>query len=448
MERGNPSVAVVGGGIAGMTAAYDLARAGLRVRLYEAAPELGGQVRTFPVGGTRLEAFYHHLFRSDREILALMAELGIADRLRWLPSKAGFLWQGRIYPFTTAFDLLRYRPLPLHDRLRLGLVTFYLQRKRDWREFESISADRWLRRAIGPRAYERVWKPLLVGKFGDLYREVSMVWFWGKVYLRGTSRRSVLERELLGYPEGSFQILLDALEARLRELGVEIWTGTPVERVAVEGGRATGVWAAGQVHRHDAVLLTVPNFHVLRLVPELPEDWRRRLSAVRYQGAVCLVLALDRPLSDIYWLNIADADMPFLGAIEHTNYVPPEVYGGLHLLYLTNYLAPDHPYFEMDGQALLQAYLPGLRRIQPAFEPGWVRDLWLFRERAAQPVIPVRYSRILLPHRTPIPGLWLANTTQIYPEDRGTNYSVRLGRRVAAQVLETLDPVPSRSEAD
>ncbi len=429
-------VAIVGAGYTGLAAGYELARSGHPVEIFEAAAEVGGQARTFPIGGTRLEAFYHHLFLSDREILALAEELGLAGRIAWIPSKVGVLYGGRIYPFSTPLDLLRFGPLAPWNRLRLGLVILYLQHTRNWRAFERTTADAWIPRWAGRQAYEVLWRALLSGKFGDAYEQVSMAWFWGKVYLRGGSRKG-LGAERLGYPEGSFQVLTDALVESIRRQGGVLHTATPVRRILPEEGRARYLLLEGgtQAGPFDAIVATVPSPAFLEMVPELPEPYVRLVAGIRYQVALCLVLQLRRPLSPIYWLNISDPESPFVGAIEHTNYIPPEVYGGRHILYLTNYLAPGHPYLGCSKEELLAHYLPGIRRINPAFTPDWVEELWLFQDPGAQPVVTPHYSQRIPSHRTPIPGLYLANTTQIYPEDRGTNYSVRLGRKIAREVM-------------
>lgn len=429
-------VAVIGGGFAGLTAAYELLKAGQEVDLYEASSQLGGQARTFPIGETRLEAFYHHLFLSDRDILSLAEELGLKERISWIPSRVGFLYRGHIYPFTTPLDLLRFRPLHPFNRLRLGLVIFFLQHYRNWQRFEEVTADEWIPRWAGRQAYEVLWRSLLLGKFGQAYDQVSMTWFWGKVHLRGGSRKG-LGAERLGYPQGSFQVIIDALAREIEARGGKIYLETPVKLLMVEGWRVWGVFLGGErrIGPYDVVIATVPSTTFRTIAPFLSREYGNLLRQQRYQAALCLVLQMRRPLSSIYWLNISDRESPFVGAIEHTNYIPPEVYGGRHLLYLTNYLPPDHPYFSLSTEELLQTYLPGIQRINPEFSLDWVEECWRFEEKAAQPIITPGYSRRIPPHRTSVPNLFLANTTQIFPEDRGTNYSVRLGRRVASLVL-------------
>ena len=218
-------IAVIGGGITGLTAALRLAQQGHQVTLWERGERLGGQANAFPVAGTAIERFYHHLFQSDREIVALAEEIGIGDRLVWLPSNVGYFADGRIWPLNGALDLLRLGFLPIHDRIRVGLVTAYLQRVRDWKRFETVTAASWLRRALGSRAYDRTFGAQLRAKFGRYHDQVAMVWFWGKIWLRTTSRRSPLEGERLGYFQGSFNVLIDALAAPPRAAGAELVTG-------------------------------------------------------------------------------------------------------------------------------------------------------------------------------------------------------------------------------
>ena len=424
-------IAVLGGGITGLTAAFRLAQRGHRVSLWERGRQLGGQANAFPVAGGALERFYHHLFQSDREIVALAEEIGIGDRLLWLPSNVGYFADGRIWPLNGAVDLLHLGFLPLPDRIRVGLVTAYLQRVRDWKRFEAVTAAAWLRRALGVRAYDRTFGAQLRAKFGRYHDQVAMVWFWGKIWLRTTSRRSPLEKERLGYFRGSFNVLIEALAAAARAAGAELKAGDgPSElRPSPEGGWEI-VFESGSVSA-DAVVVTTPSPVLSRLVPNLPEAYRRKLGGLEYEAAVVALLQLSHPLSDIYWLNVADDDLPFTGVIEHTNFVSPDDYGGKRFVYLSKYLEPEHPYFTMPDDELIETYLPFLRKINPSFSRDWIEASWVFRERSAQPIIPLHYSERIPEHRTGVPGLYLANTTQIYPEDRGTNYSVRLGNQIA-----------------
>ena len=434
-------VGIIGGGALGLAAAYELGLRGHQAQVFERAPFLGGQASTFEVGGGRLEKGYHHLFRSDKDMVNLIHELGLGPKLHWIESKVGLFHGDRVWNFASPKDLLTFRPLGLLDRLRLGLVTLYLQKTRNWRRFEGVTAREWLEKRVGRRPYQVIWEPMLRGKFGKHYDEVSMAWLWGKIYLRVSSREHVWAKEKLGYPIGSFGEIFDVLGERIREMGGEVHVSAGVKRVVMEDGRARGLevetpGSAPEIRQYDAVIATTPSYVFTRLVPPLPADYQKMLTGVTYLSAVLAILVLDRPLTSKYWLNIADRSLPFVGLIEQTNFVDPSLYGGKHIVYLTNYPATDEPIYQMSPEELLEEYLPHLPRINPDFDRSWIQDYHHHKVDAAQPIIGVNYSQRIPSNRTPIPGLYLANTTQIYPEDRGTNYSVKLGRRVARMVLE------------
>lgn len=423
-------IGVLGGGLTGLTAAYELAKRGHEVLLLERAPYLGGQASTFEVEGTRLERYYHHIFTGDVDMMDLIEELGLSDRMLWLASKVGFFREGQIYDFVTPMDLLRFQPLGFFQRIRAGLVTVYLQRFGDWRDLEDSTAQDWIRRYAGEQAYEVIFAPLLRAKFGEYFDQVTMAWLWSKFKDRVGSRSKGMTQELLGYMEGSFQPFIDALASRISAMGGRILTDAPVERLTIEDLKIKSV-TAGEVWQVDQVIATVPSFVFLQIAPDLPEEYASRLREVSYQSALCLVLKMKHSLSRIYWLNISDPTFPFVGAIEHTNLIPAEKYNGKHILYLSNYVSQGDPLYPASAEELFAHYLPFLRKINPEFEKDWVEEMWLFREDAAQPIITCGYSRRVPAHQTPVKGLYLANTTQIYPQDRGMNYSVRLGKLVS-----------------
>jgi len=428
-------VIIVGGGVAGMTTAYRLMQGGHEVVLYEASPYLGGLVRTFDVGGSKLEAYYHHIFSTDTTIIDLIDELGVGDRMRWVESKIGWFDSGKIYPFVTALDLLRFSPLPPLDRIKLGLMAVRLRGREEWAEFEHITCKDWIEKNVSKKVFEKMWGPLLQGKYGDAYDQVAMAWLWSKIHLRFQSREG--GKEKLGYLMGSFAVYIDELERRLRDGGVSIRTGAGVRQITAEQNRATGVvLESGETVQADAVVAAVPSTLFKQMAPPLTDDYAQRLDHVQWQGAVCMVITMKRQLSPIYWMNIGDRSMPFLALVEHTNFIGPENYGGNHILYISNYLHQGHEYFGMDEDQLWAIFEPALKRINPQFSSDWVDQRWLFKAPYAQPIIRMDYSAHKPDHRTPVDGLYLETMTQIYPEDRGQNYSILMGEHVAKMVVE------------
>ena len=437
-------IGIIGGGYAGLTAAYELQKRGYAVTVLEKYGRWGGQAATLPLLGTYIEYFYHHLVGNDTHILGLMEELGIGDQLRWIESKVGWYTDGKIYDLVTPFDLIRFKPLNLFNRLKLGLMYLYLPRVEDWQRLEPITAHDWILRYLGQEIYDKFWGALLRGKFGDLADQVSMTWLWGKIKVRGSSRQGATAKEKLAYPQGSFETITQALVDRLQAGGADLRLNQEVIRLTTAAGdarRVTGVVTQKETIPFDAVIATVPGYNLLEMAPpSLDEAYAGLLRSIHYQAAVVLLLVSKRSLSRIYWLNIADRTMPYVGVIEHTNYVPPSEYQGRHLIYVSNYLERDDPRYHMEAGELLDLYQPHLKRINPAFDVDWIEKKIVLRAEAGQPVITCNYSQRIPDHRTPLKGLYLANTLQIYPEDRGTNYSIRLGQTISSIVDEDLKP--------
>ena len=339
-------IGVIGAGAAGLAAAYELLKKGHSVKVYEAAPFVGGQASTFDVGNGRLERGYHHLFKSDTYMVDLIHELGLGEKLAWIESKVGFYHDGTIYNFVTPFDLLKFKPLSLINRIRLGLVTLYLQKTSNWKKFEGVTAREWVIKWAGRQAYDVVWGPLLRGKFGASADDVSMAWLWGKIYLRVASRDKSLQKERLGYPMGSFGEVFEVLTERIQGMGGEVHLSTPVTRVRVEDNRATGLeirlpGGGDEYEEFDLVVSTTPSYVFPRLVPELTEEYTETLQRIKYHAAILVVMVLKKPLSHIYWMNISGYKTPFLAVIEHTNFIDKSHYGDKHLVYLSNYLGKE-----------------------------------------------------------------------------------------------------------
>jgi len=422
-------IAIIGAGIAGLSAAYDLVNAGHQVTIFESSAQAGGLAAGFKADGWSwpLEHFYHHWFSNDDDILGLMEELGVRQKAFFPRPTTSFYVNGNIYPFDTPLRVLMYPELSFVHKVRLGLVTLYLRFTKNWQALEQETAHTWLQRMIGAEAYHRLWEPMLIGKFGDHYQEVNMAWFWARIYKR-TPR--------LGYFEGGFQGFIDALTDAVQARQVTIHFNSPINKIEQT---ATGL----QIQYHDQqamfdrVLTTVSPGLMSRIVPNLPPDYLSALKQLKSMGAVVAILALKQQLTDKhYWVNIPQsAGLPYLAMVEHTNYIDPKYYNNDHIIYCGTYLNADHEFFSLTKDELVERFIPTLVNFNTNFNPSWVRDSWLYRAKYAQPVPPVNHSANIPSIKTPITGLYWASMSQVYPWDRGTNYAVEIGRRAARLIL-------------
>ena len=425
-------IAIIGAGATGLAAAYDLTRAGHAVSVFEAGERVGGLAAGFKADHWcwTLEKYYHHWFASDRDILGLIDELGARERVVFLRPVTVVYYRGAFYPFDSPRRWLSFPGFSWLDVVRFGAIGAYFKALPDGVRLERHTADAWLRRWMGRNAYDLIWRPLLVGKFGEqYYRDINLAWLWARIKSR-TPR--------LGTFQGGFQAFLDLLAERVRRQGGTIALNSPIAEVApAPGGGLTLATPAGPAAFERCIATTSPRL-LARIAPRLPDAYKAQLTALKSLGAVVMVLALTQRLTDYYWFNLPkEAGFPFLALVEHTNFLPSEHYGGDHLIYCGDYLEPDHEYFRLSQEALLERFIPSLSRFNPAFDRSWIKQTWLWRTEYAQPVPLVNHSRNIPALETPLAGLWLASMSQVYPWDRGTNYAVQLGRRVAKRVTDT-----------
>lgn len=437
-EATTPKVAIVGAGLTGLVAAWRLVHEGVPVTIFERYPQAGGLVATFRVGGEELECFYHHLFTTDRDYVALAEEMGLGGSIRWLASSMGIYTAGKLYPFGTPLSLFRFSPFSPVDKLRFALSVLYLGRVKSPQRFTGVPAWQWIRRFAGKRVVDLVWGPLLEQKFAERKHEVSMAWLWKKVQLRGQSRGAGGFKEALGYMDGSFGRLVRLLEAKLRERGVVFRYGEPALKLeATEKGLALRTRKGVELFPY--VLFTASPRELVRVDSGAFPGWyRQKLEALEATNALCLVLELDRAFLPFYWTNVADPSFPFGGVIEHTNLVEKERYGGRHVVYLSKYLFASHPLWQASPKEVYDAFVPHLSRLNPAFSERFILDWHLFKAADAQPLVTCHYEEKLPPVETPIPGLFHCSMAHIYPEDRGQNYAVREANRVAKLILQQL----------
>ncbi len=339
-------------------------------------------------------------------------------------------------------DLLRFTPLSFAGRLRLGLATLYAQRVRDWSPLEKMTASEWLTKICGKSVYQTVWEPLLIGKFGNRAKEISAVWFWNKLKIRGSSRGSTGDEQML-YLKGGFFRLLDVVRRRIEELGGVVQVNSRVDSIdPVEGGGWRCRLQNNQIFQADTVLVTLPPPLTAKLFSSwASESYRRKLQDIEYLANTCLVLELKRSLSDVYWLNVGDGNFPFVGLIEHTNLDGAENYGGRHIVYLSKYLSATDRWYKTEKEELISYSLPYLKNIFPDFSSDWIVASHLWREPWAQPIVKCRYSELIPDSVGPMPGLYMHSMAHIYPEDRGSNYAIKAGREMARRIMNEFEVI-------
>lgn len=428
-------IAIIGGGMTGLAAAYDLSEVGHLVTIYEASHNTGGVAGGFQdeKWDWSLEHFYHHLFQSDKAMRTLVDELGLKEKLFFPRPITSVYHEGKIIPFDSVGAWFKFPPFNLFDTLRFGTVSAFLRFTRFWRYFEKHTADEWMRRWYGDKIYEATWQPSLINKFGSYYDQVNMAWMWARLHAR-TFR--------LGYFEGGFKTLVDTLTDTVVKRGALLRLNTPVAHIEEYNGMLRVVTADGDEGLYDQCLVTTSPQLLLKLAPSLAAldpTYAQKVADLKSIGAVVFIAALRWPLmKNTYWLNLPahspnkeDNEIPFLALVEHTNFIDKKFYGGDHILYMGDYVPTDHAYFKMTKEEIEALFLPQLVKFNPNFDPEWVRKTWLFKASYAQPIPFVNHSQNIPALQTPIPGLYFASMSQVYPWDRGTNFAVEMGRNVA-----------------
>ncbi len=426
-------IAIIGAGVSGLTLAKNLAKNGHEVTVFEKESEAGGIARGFKKDNweSSVELFYHHWFQKDAALLALMDELGIRDRVIFRTPKTVMYHKGKFYPFDSIPAAIAYPGLGYGiDKIRFGLVGLYLRLTRDWQELEKFTAKEWMSKYAGEFTYKTMWEPMMIGKFGEKYADqVSMAWLWARIYSRTTS---------LGTFKGGMQSFFSIFCEKVQELGAELRFRQTVTEIQKAGGSFTLHFSDGrEIEGFDKVIVTTSPQSMLSLCPELAEDYRAQLKALKHIGAVVICVSLKQPLSPqgYYWYNLPKNEgYPFLALVEHTNYVPKEEFGGETIVYAGDYLEPGHPYFSMNENELLEKLLPGFKKINPDFQEDWVLSVRKFATDYAQPIPFVNHSKSIPAMKTPLEGLYFVSMSQIYPWDRGMNFAVEWANRLSEEI--------------
>lgn len=423
-------IAVLGAGPMGLAVAYQLARDGHHPVVFEADDRVGGMTATFDFGGLDIERYYHFHCISDHAFLEMLDELGLADRMRWVETKMGYWYQNRLQAWGNPIALLKFKGLSLTAKFRYGLHAFLSTRRSDWRPLDHVEATGWIRRWVGDEAWEVLWRRLFDYKFYDYASNLSAAWIWSRIRRIGRSRYDLF-REKLGYLEGGSRTLLEGLKTDIERHGGEIRLQSPVTEVRIEEGGVRGVVSQGEFLPFDKVISTVPLPYVPRIMPGLPADVLQRFNERQNIAVVCVIAKLRRPLTENFWLNINDPDMDIPGLVEYTNLRPM----GQHIVYVPYYVPGEHPKFAEPDQVFLDKVRAYLKKINPALTDEDVVEMRASRYRHAQPICDPGYLDRLPPVQLPVKGLWVADTSYYYPEDRGISESIDFGRKMAQNAV-------------
>lgn len=423
-------IAVLGAGPMGLAVAYQLARDRHQPIVYEADDRVGGMTAAFDFSGLAIERYYHFHCTSDHAFLTMLSDLGLADKMHWVETKMGFWYQGRLQSWGNPLALLKFRGLSPIAKFRYGLHAFLCTKRDDWKPLDHVEAIGWIKGWVGTEAYEVLWRRLFDYKFYDYSNNLSAAWIWSRIRRIGRSRYSLF-REKLGYLEGGSETLLQAMRGDIERHGGEIHLKSPVNKVVIKEGKVHGVEVAGQVEVFDKIISTIPLPYVPRLMPDLPQDILQRFRSVKNIAVVCVIVKLRKALTENFWLNTNDTEMDIPGLVEYTNLRPLDQ----HIVYVPFYMPGEHPKFAEPDQAFLEKVRRYLKKINPALHDEDFIDLRASRYRYAQPICDPGYLEKLPPVGLPVKGLWVADTSYYYPEDRGISESIGFGKMMAKQAV-------------
>lgn len=437
------SMAIIGGGMLGLRLAQRFRRAGHQVTLFEAAPALGGLAGTWDLNGIQWDKHYHVILLSDLHVRELIRDIGLEDQFRWVETKTGFYTNGQLYSMSNSLEFLKFPPLGLIDKLRLGATIFRASRIRDWKNLEQISVEAWLRKWSGNRTFEKIWLPLLRSKLGESYRIASAAFIWAIIARMYAARRSGLKKEMFGYIRGGYRTILDAWIRQLQADGVDLQTGQRIQSIDANEAGGVDVTTADRRQRFDRVVVTAAAPLAAQLCPGLNAQEQQRLQGITYQGIVCASVLLKQPLDRFYVTNITEAWVPFTAVIEMTALVDRAEFGGNSLVYLPKYVAPDDPHFNLSDDEIRERFLSALEKIYPHFKRDQVLAFQVSRVRQVFAVSTIGYSQAVPPMVTSIPGLYLANSAHIVNGTLNVNETLALADQAFATIRGDVPrPVP------
>lgn len=432
------NVAIIGAGLIGLTAAYYLNKKGIKTTIIEKSEAIGGLAGLLKIENTYLEKYYHHFFKSDEHLIKLLKDLNIEGDLKWIPAKMGLYYKGKLYPFSTPFDLLRFKPIPFFSRIRSGVVSLYLQKLAKEKHFKGMTANTWCEKYFGKHAYKVIWEPLLISKFGNTeYKKVAMVWIWRRLKDRGSSRTNLLKDENLGYLDGSLKNLFEKIVNEIRKNNSKIHTSCEILDFENVNAKNTITWRdkSGEKHKETFthVISTIPPNEFIEIF-DLPAEYQNKWNKIEYIGTICVVLELKKCLQKYYWTSVNDIHEPFVAVIEHTNLVDKKLFNNKHIVYLGKYLKPTEKLFNMNNIELRNTIVKFLKKINKNFKEEDILNMYVFKDKYSQHIVNTTYK--VPPIESGIHNVYLVNFAQIYPQDRGVNNAIKQGYNIYKTIIK------------
>lgn len=423
-------VAVLGAGPMGLAVAYQLARDGHHPVVYEADDRIGGMTASFDFSGTKIERYYHFHCISDHAFLKVLNELGLINKMHWVSTRMGYWYLDQLQEWGNPIALLKFRGLGSIAKFRYGLHAFLSTKRNNWKPLDGVNAVQWIRSWVGAEAYDVLWRKLFEYKFYEYTNNLSAAWIWSRIRRIGRSRYSLF-KEKLGYLEGGSETLLDAIHLDIIRHGGEVRLCSPVTKVVIQNGAVKGVETPGGLEQFDIVISTIPLPYIPRIIPDLPSEILTQFSSVKNIAVVCVIVKLRKQLTDNFWLNTNDPEMDIPGIVEYSNLRPMEH----SIIYVPFYMPGEHLKFAEPDNVFLEKVRRYFKKINPNLCEEDFIDIRASRYRFAQPIGVPAYLDTIPSAKLAIDGLWVADTSYYYPEDRGISESIDFGRKMAKDAV-------------
>jgi protoporphyrinogen oxidase len=437
------SWAVVGGGMLGLTLAHRLAQAGKQVTLYESAPYLGGLASAWECGGITWDRHYHVTLLSDLHLRSLLTELGLEKEMQWVETRTGFYTDDKLYSLSNTVEFIKFPPLNLMDKFRLGATIFYASKIRDWKKLERVPVADWLKKLSGKRTFEKIWLPLLRAKLGDNYQQTSAAFIWTTIARMYAARRTGLKKEMFGYVPGGYARVLERFAEVVTQEGVTVKLDSTVNQASSINDRVKLDCADGSKAEHDQVVFTVPSNIAARVCTELSEIEKQTLNNVQYQGIVCASVLLKQPVAGFYVTNITADWVPFTAVIEMSALVDPKEFNGYSLIYLPKYFAAGDPILNLSDEEIESKFMAALERMYPHLKRDDVLAFKVSRVRNVFPLPTLNYSDHVPAIKTSLPGVFIVNSAHILNGTLNVNEGIKLAEQVMPKLLTTAKSQPT-----